>query len=339
MSGHVTCAILVLALLKVGAPVFVPLAFALFIIALAWPLQAALQRRLPQLLALLITLCVSLVVIAGLASAAAWGLTKLVQWLLANLDRFQLVRADWGAWMEEHGIAVLGPLADRFDVPWLLGVTQNIALRLNSLAGFGVVVFILVMLGLLELDAFRARLQLPGAQPYGAAILAANREIGRKLQRFMVVRSLASVLTGLVVWGFATVAGLELAAAWGAIAFALNYVPFLGPLIATLFPTLFAIAQFESWEMAIVVFLCLNLVQFVIGSYFEPLVAGATLAISPFAVIFAVFFWSFMWGLAGAFIGVPILIAALTYCAQSPRSRWIATLLSAGPAPPPMDRT
>ena len=127
-------------------------------------------------------------------------------------------------------------------------------------------------------------------------------------------------------------AGLELAAAWGAIAFALNYIPFLGPLIATVFPTLFAIAQFESWQMAVVVFVCLNLIQFVIGSYLEPLLTGASLAISPFAVIFAVFFWSFMWGLPGAFIGVPILIAFIAYCAQEPSSRWIAVLLSGGGA-------
>lgn len=330
MSGYLTCAILVLALLHVGQSIFIPLAFSLFIIALAWPLQKALQRRMPQLLALLLTLSLTVVIIVALASTVAWGLTKLAQWLFANLDRFQLIHSEWADWMEDHGIAIGGTIADRFDMNWLLGMTQALALRLNSLAGFGVLVFILVMLGLLECGDFRERLRLPGAQPYGETILAANREIGRKLQRYMVVRSLASVLTGIVVWGFAALAGLELAAAWGAIAFALNYIPFLGPLIATVFPTLFAIAQFESWEMAVIVFICLNLVQFVIGSYFEPLVTGASLAISPFAVIFAVFFWSFIWGLAGAFIGVPILIAFIVYCAQFPGSKWIAILLSGG---------
>jgi hypothetical protein len=42
-----------------------------------------------------------------------------------------------------------------------------------------------------------------------------------------------SVLTGLVVWAFALLAGLELATAWGVIAFVLNYIPFIGPLVAT----------------------------------------------------------------------------------------------------------
>jgi predicted PurR-regulated permease PerM len=205
-------------------------------------------------------------------------------------------------------------------------------LRLNGFAGFLVLVFIFVMLGLLEVDDFTRRLRLPAAQPQGEKILGAIREIAGKLRRYMVVRSFASVLTGLVVWAFALAAGLELAGAWGAIAFALNYIPFLGPLIATVFPTLFAIAQFESWQMAVVVFIGLNIIQFIIGSYLEPLLTGASLKISPFAVIFAVFFWSFMWGIPGAFLGVPMLMVFIVYCAQDPSSQWIAVLLSGGSA-------
>jgi AI-2 transport protein TqsA len=51
------------------------------------------------------------------------------------------------------------------------------------------------------------------------------------------------------------------------------------------------------------------------------------LSISPFVVLFDVFFWTFMWGLFGAFIGVPIVIAILTFCSYHPGSRFIADLL------------
>jgi AI-2 transport protein TqsA len=332
MIGHLATAILVIALLYFAQSVFVPLAFSLFAIALVWPVQAALQRWVPKLLALLVTLSLAIFVIVIVGSLIAWGFGKLGQWLFLNAGRFQTIYSDWVSWLEGHGVAIVGPVTDRFDVTWLVGMVQNIAGRLNSLTGSTVLVFVFMMLGLLEVDHFNVRLRMPAAQPYGEKILLANREIGRKLRRFMVVRSFASVLTGLVVWAFALIAGLELAAAWGAIAFALNYIPFLGPLIATLFPTLFAIAQFESWQMAVVVFVGLNVIQFIIGSYLEPLLAGASLAISPFAIIFAVFFWSFMWGLPGAFIGVPILIAFIVYCAHEPSTRWIAALLSGGSA-------
>ena len=138
-----------------------------------------------------------------------------------------------------------------------------------------------------------------------------------------------SAATGSVVWAIVSLAGLPLAAEWGVIAFALNYIPFIGPFIATVFPTLFALAQSGSWQEALIVFICLNIAQFVIGSYIEPHVSGRALAISPFIVLFSVFLWTFLWGVFGAFIGVPITIALLTFCAQYPSSRWLADLLAA----------
>jgi predicted PurR-regulated permease PerM len=99
--------------------------------------------------------------------------------------------------------------------------------------------------------------------------------------------------------------------------------------LATLLPTVFAVAQFESLYFGVVVFIGLNLLQFVIGSYIEPRVAGTAVSVSPFMVLFAVFFWGMLWGIAGAFIGVPILIALASVCARHPAARPIAVLLSA----------
>lgn len=87
--------------------------------------------------------------------------------------------------------------------------------------------------------------------------------------------------------------------------------------------------QFGSPEAAIVIFVGLNVIQFVIGSYIEPRVAGYALAMSPFLVLFSVFSWSFVWGVFGAFIGVPITIAILTFCTRFSATRWIAEILGA----------
>ena len=72
------------------------------------------------------------------------------------------------------------------------------------------------------------------------------------------------------------------------IAFALNYIPFIGPFIATVFPTLLAMAQFATWQAALGVFVALNVIQFVIGSYVEPRMSGNVLSISPSIVLVAV---------------------------------------------------
>ena len=138
-----------------------------------------------------------------------------------------------------------------------------------------------------------------------------------------------SIATGITVYVLALMLGLRLAAEWGVIAFTLNFIPFVGPFIATLLPTLYALAQFESLYSALLVFACLNLIQFAIGSYVEPRVAGKALSLSPFLVLFSVFLWMYLWGLFGAFIGVPIALAAVTFCAQTQSARWIAQLLGA----------
>ena len=70
-----------------------------------------------------------------------------------------------------------------------------------------------------------------------------------------------------------------------------------------------AMTQFESWQAVLGAFICLNIIQFVVGSYVEPRVSGSVLSISPFVVLFAIFFWTFLWGLFGTFIGVPITLA------------------------------
>jgi len=122
--------------------------------------------------------------------------------------------------------------------------------------------------------------------------------------------------------------GLELAAEWGVIAFVLNYVPFIGSLVATLFPTIFAVLQFGTWEMALTVFAALQMTQFLGGSAIEPRLAGARLAMSPFLVLVAVFLGALLWGVPGAFLGVPALLMALTLCEQFEAGRDAAALLS-----------
>jgi len=324
----VCTAILVFAALYVASGILAPLACAFFVIAIVWPLQRRLQKKLPKLVALLAVIAVTFVSIGVLGSLVVWGVSRVAGWLLANGARFQALYDLKADWLAQHDIYI-GQLAmEHFNVGWMLRLFQGLTLQLQGYVSFGFVVFIFLMLGLLEVDMSHGKLSSLANRAAGQMIIRAATQTAAKLRRYMLVRTLMSVLTGLVVFVFAALAGLDLAVEWGVIAFALNYIPFIGPLAATVLPTLLAIAQFESMQMAIFVFVCLNIIQFMVGSYLEPLIAGATLSLSPFMVLFAVLFGSFLWGIAGAFIGVPVLIAVVTLCAQSPSSLWAAELLA-----------
>src|SRR5215475_3999221 len=307
--------------------VFEPIIFALFAMALVWPFQQALEARLPKAVALGLTILVALLVILALAAAIVWSIDEVVYWTLANLARFQSLYAQWAEWLEGYGIHIAEGLA-QYDSRTFIGLLHAVASRANYFVGFCIVVFLLLTFALTELSSYRARLDaLTPIIRWDTSRTAT--EIAGKIRRYMLIRTLASVLTGLAVFAFTISIGLDLAVAWGIISFVLNYIPYLGPLIAVALPVLFASVQFESWQTVVLVFGGLYLIQFLIGSYLEPIIAGRALAISPLVMLVAFFFWAFLWGVPGAFIGIPVTIALLAICEQNPSLNWLARLLSA----------
>ncbi|HWV53135.1 AI-2E family transporter [Pseudorhodoplanes sp.] len=326
--------IAVVASLYLATSVFAPVAGALFIIALAWPIQDWLQQRMPRLLALAIVMCAVVVVFLGFAATVAWGFGRVVRALIAEAPRFQSLYDAATLWLEGRGIVVDGVWTEHFNLRWLIATLQSVTGRVNTTITFWLVVAVYVILGLLEVRTIETKIRALVSSDAARIAIEGTRATAERFRRYMMIRTWMSIATGVTVWALASLSGLALAPEWGVIAFALNYIPFIGPFIATVFPTFYALAQFESWQAALVVFACLNVIQFVIGSYIEPRVSGSALAVSPFIVLLSVFFWTWMWGFFGAFIGVPITIAILTFCAQHPSTQWIAELFGDPDAPP-----
>jgi predicted PurR-regulated permease PerM len=320
-------AVLVGAAVSLAQGVLAPVAFAVFAIALVWPVQDFLQRyRVPKLLALVVTMVVALVTLVALGMLVAWAFGRVGQWIVANAAMLQALYLQKLAWFDAQGIPLAGTLGG-LDPRWMVRMAQAMLGQLQGLLSFLLLTVVFVMLGLAEVKAASGQLRRlgPGTPE---ALLRGFTRTAAKLRTYMMVRTIMSVLTGAVVWAFAWAMGLELAAEWGAIALVLNYIPFIGPLVATLFPTLFAVLQFGEWQVALTVFLVLQVVQSLGGSAIEPWLTGARLTLSPFMVLVAVFVGSFLWGIAGAFIGVPAMILILAVCEEFPESRWVAALLS-----------
>jgi predicted PurR-regulated permease PerM len=326
--------ILVTAALFFASPVVEPVAFALFFIALAYPFQKVLQKKIPKWAALGVVLLITLVGVAAFLYMIAWGFGVVKEWAINNAATIQSQYAAVIAWLEAHDLPLPEAMAVRLDAKWIVPLFREVAGRLNSVLGFALIVFLFLMLGLLEVGEFMGKFKILRDEEAAQRLLQVGQKITDKLRKYMVVRTLASLLVGLLTWGVARVAGLELAVAWGAIAFVLNYIPFLGSFVAAILPALFAVVQFRSSRMPLIILIALSVMQFVTGNYLEPLFSGTALNISPFTVVFSVFFWSFMWGLPGAFIGVPLMLAFLAICEHYPSTRWVSVLLSVRPPQP-----
>jgi predicted PurR-regulated permease PerM len=309
----------IFAAINAAGAVLGPVACALFLIAIVWPMQRELQAHMPRLVALAIVVAAIVVVFIVFASLVAWSFGRVGRWLVTDAEHLQRIYGQTAAWLEGHGIGVATLWAEHFNVGWMLRAAQGVTGRVNTTVAFWLVVLVYVILGLLEVEDAERRISAMRNREAGRILLDGSIATAAKFRRYLLIRTQMSLATGVLVWALASLAGLQFARE---------------PFIATVFPTLFALAQFASWQAALAVFACLNVIQFVIGSYIEPRLAGRMLAISPFVVLLAVFLWSFLWGPFGAFIGVPITIALLTFCAQHPSSRWVCDLLAGAPESP-----
>ena len=150
---------LVAAALAQASRVFAPLAAALFIIAIVWPVQKRLQSWMPKLAALAITIVATVAVCLGFASLAAWGFGRVGRSLVGDLPRYQALYSAAVTWLDGHGISVAGLWAEHFNVGWLLRATQQVTTRVNTTLSFWVIVLVYVMLGLLEVENIRRRIE------------------------------------------------------------------------------------------------------------------------------------------------------------------------------------
>jgi AI-2 transport protein TqsA len=330
----VAAAIIVFAALSLAEAVFAPIAFAVFVVACLWPLQVRLEARFSKPLATLLCLIAAIVIVGMFGYIVAWGFGRVGHRLVAEANRFIALYEQAVAWLEEHGVGAAGLWDDYANVGLLIRLVQEAAFQIRATMSFSVIVLVYVMLILLEATDIGVGFGRFGTGGTGGTLVRAAISTARKFRAFMLVRSAMSAVTGVLVWALTSALGLELSLEWGVIAFVLNYIPFIGSFLATILPSLFALVQFGSWQFALLTFACLNAVQFAVGSLLEPRIAGKRLKISPSLVLFSVFFWTFLWGIAGALIGVPIMLVVLTVMEEEPSTRWIAELLSGSPAGP-----
>jgi predicted PurR-regulated permease PerM len=100
----ISTAIIVAAALYFARSIFAPFAFALFIMAIVWPVQSTLQNRLPQFVALFLTLIAPVLVIVAFGTMVAWAVSVVAEWMISHAPRFQEIYLEWAHWLEEHDI-------------------------------------------------------------------------------------------------------------------------------------------------------------------------------------------------------------------------------------------
>jgi predicted PurR-regulated permease PerM len=144
--------------------------------------------------------------------------------------------------------------------------------------------------------------------------LHALDEIHLQVQRYMLVQVFTSALVGVATWLAFLWIGVENAAVWGVLTFVLNFIPYLGSIIATGAAMLVGYAQFGSLEMALLIGGVEMLINLVEGYVITPLLTSRAIRMNPVAVFAGVLAWGWLWGIWGLFLGVPILVVIKVVC-------------------------
>jgi AI-2 transport protein TqsA len=134
--------------------------------------------------------------------------------------------------------------------------------------------------------------------------------VAKRIRSYIVTKTVISVLTGAAFGGVLWMFDVPLAFLLGVLAFLLNYIPTIGPIIASLLPLPLIILHPELSFLAkgTVIFLSLA-IQNISGNVIEPLVFGEEFEMHPVAVLLSLMFWGMIWGIAGMFLAVPITVA------------------------------
>jgi predicted PurR-regulated permease PerM len=143
-----------------------------------------------------------------------------------------------------------------------------------------------------------------------------------------LIKTLISSGTGVLTGVACAILGIKFAVLWGVLAFFLNYIPYIGSLVAVIMPIILSIFQFPHSYIPILAAVLLLTIQFFMGSYLDPEMMGNRFNLSPIMIIISLFFWSYVWGVIGAFLAVPILAVIKIVLQNIESFKFIAILMS-----------
>ena len=278
----------------------------------------------------------------GLTTLVMLGALLLLGWLAMDsidqlLVRIPHYQAQLVA-MAQRGAALLGIESE----PSWEGIRSAVLAQVNlhrlagstlgwaaSLVGGLTVVGLYVAFLMIERRHFDAKIDALSPDPErGAQVRRIVDDINRRIGTYLALKTLLSLLLGLVSWIILAAMGVELAPFWALVIGLLNYVPYIGSVLGVALPVLFALLQFGDLRSALVLAGALSVAQFLNGNLLDPYLMGSSLNLSPFVILLCLAVWTALWGVPGAFLAVPVTASIVMVLAEFPGSRPIAVLLS-----------
>jgi len=201
----------------------------------------------------------------------------------------------------------------------------------GSFTGSFIMFILYYIVFLAGMSKYKRYLNYVSGENDSSDLLINYEQVQRAIFNYIMMKTIVSIITGFLVFLICYIFGVNFALFWGFLAFALNYIPSIGSIAATIPPVAMAFIQFDSLKTVILVLLFISLLQFTIGSVLEPKIMGNRLRLNTLTVIFGLVFWGFMWGVPGMIISIPILVLLKLIFEQIPSLKIIARIMGSPP--------
>ncbi len=308
--------------------IIVPFLLALLFSMICAPPAFWLKRHgIPMPLALGVILLL-LIIVQVLFGAM---ITRMLTTFTASLPFYQARLWEWEgairAYAAAHDINLGDAFGDVVNTSAILGLVRDLLASIGRLLGQGVIITLIVFFLLLETPLFEAKLnwiyRRQGKQPPNFADLV------RTVNRYMVLKTLISIMTGALVWGGLSLMRIDFALMWGLLAFLLNFIPTIGSIIAAIPAVLLAFVQFGLGGALGVALLFFG-VNVLFGNIIEPRVVGRGVGMSPLVVLLSILFWGWLLGPVGMILSVPLTMSIKIVLGARPETQAFAVLIGRG---------
>ncbi len=323
---------LVIAGLKAAQAILVPFVVAMFLAMLGMPALVWFQRHgLPKWLAVTLVVFLLLGLMTGAGMIVGGSLdsfTNAMPRYRAGLE--ELVRKG-ATWLETRGVDTSSlNVVSIFDPGQLLDLIGGTLRGLAGVLSRTLLVILTMVFLLFEAAGFPNKFRLALGLERGSISRLLN--IADEVQRYLTIKTLISLATGLLLGLWVYLCGLDFPWLWGLVAFLLNFIPSLGSIIAAVPPIALALIQLGPGRAAAVAagYLAVNLA---LGNILEPRIIGRQLGLSTLVVFLSLVFWGWVWGPVGMLLSVPLTIIVKIMLENSDDFHWVAVLLGPDPGP------
>ncbi|GAA3901523.1 AI-2E family transporter [Halomonas cibimaris] len=323
--------VIIVAGMKLGASLLVPLLLAFFIaVVCTEPVHWLHNRGLPMRLAVLLTLLVLMGLVTLLGFLVANSFTTFVE-ALPDIE----TRLRQAYWQILNRLSAFGLAINPEEIKAAFGGkggTTWVSMLLSELGNFfmqSMVVSLLVVFMMFETLHFRKKISLALANP--APSLQRFAEFSVTLKRYLAVKTIISLTTGILVWLACLLVGVKFALLWAVLAFALNFIPNIGSAIAAVPPVLLLlVSQQGGLGDAFLLSLAYLGINFVLGNLVEPRLMGRALGLSTLVAFVSLVVWGWIFGVAGLLLSVLLTMTLKIALDSHPQTRWMAHLLGPG---------